>query len=183
MIQAAAGELPIRDGALDFGYSLGVLHHTPDTQAALADCVAKLKPGAPFLVYLYYAFDNRPQWFRWLWKGSDCARRAISVFPFRWKLWVTSAIAAAVYWPLARLASFAARRGRPVSAWPLAIYRDKSFYVMRNDSLDRFGTRLESRFTAAQIIQMMEAAGLEDIQVDPTEPFWCALGRRGESSS
>ena len=30
---------------------------------------------------------------------------------------------------------------------PLSFYRDCSFYVMRNDSLNRFGTRLERRFT------------------------------------
>jgi 2-polyprenyl-3-methyl-5-hydroxy-6-metoxy-1,4-benzoquinol methylase len=44
---------------MDFGYSLGVLHHIPDAQKALSDCVKKLKLGAPFLVYLYYSFDNR----------------------------------------------------------------------------------------------------------------------------
>ncbi|MCY7329778.1 MAG: class I SAM-dependent methyltransferase, partial [Saprospiraceae bacterium] len=63
------------DGAMDFGYSLGVLHHIPDTRAALAACVRKLKPGAPFLLYLYYAFDNRPWWFKALWRLSDVVRR------------------------------------------------------------------------------------------------------------
>src|SRR6266851_8938066 len=48
----------------DFGYCLGVLHHVPDTLGAMKCCVKALKPGAPFLIYLYYAFDNRPGWFR-----------------------------------------------------------------------------------------------------------------------
>ena len=52
----------------DFGYSLGVLHHVPDTAAAIRSCAALLKPGAPLLLYLYYAFDNRPWWFRVLWR-------------------------------------------------------------------------------------------------------------------
>ena len=43
------------EGSQDFGYSLGVLHHIPDTEAAMRACVRMLKPGAPFLVYLYYA--------------------------------------------------------------------------------------------------------------------------------
>jgi len=50
-------------GSQDFGYSLGVLHHVPDTAAAIRSCVTLLKPGAPLLLYLYYAFDNRPVWF------------------------------------------------------------------------------------------------------------------------
>ena len=41
------------DNSMDFGYSLGVLHHIPDTQQGIIDCVRKLKLGAPLLVYLY----------------------------------------------------------------------------------------------------------------------------------
>lgn len=62
--KASVDNIPLQDSTMDFGYSLGVLHHIPDTQAALDSCVKKLKTGAPFLVYLYYAFDNRPLWFR-----------------------------------------------------------------------------------------------------------------------
>ncbi len=64
---AASGLLP---NSQDFCYSLGVLHHVPDTVAAIRSCAALLKPGAPLLLYLYYAFDNRPRWFRWLWRCS-----------------------------------------------------------------------------------------------------------------
>ena len=42
------------DGSQDFGYSIGVLHHVPDTENAIKSCVKLLKPGAPFLLYLYY---------------------------------------------------------------------------------------------------------------------------------
>src|SRR5689334_7828390 len=56
---ADAGSIPLADASQDFGYSLGVLHHVPNTQEALNACVRKLKRGAPFLLYLYYAFDNR----------------------------------------------------------------------------------------------------------------------------
>ena len=45
--------MKIKENSMDFGYSLGVLHHIPDTKEALQKCVSKLKPGAPFLVYLY----------------------------------------------------------------------------------------------------------------------------------
>src|SRR5918995_1188755 len=48
--RATVDAIPLADGSMDFGYSLGVLHHVPDTQAGLDACVHKLKPGAPFLV-------------------------------------------------------------------------------------------------------------------------------------
>ncbi|MFM7315738.1 MAG: class I SAM-dependent methyltransferase, partial [bacterium] len=73
-ICASVSNIPLDDDSMDFGYSLGVLHHVPDTASGLANCVRKLKAGAPFLVYLYYAFDNRPLWFSVLWKMSDIFR-------------------------------------------------------------------------------------------------------------
>ena len=68
--EASLDAIPLADGSMDFGYSLGVLHHLPDPFAGLAACVRKLKPGTPILVYIYYAFDNRPAWFRLLWRAS-----------------------------------------------------------------------------------------------------------------
>lgn len=173
---ASVSEMPFEDGSMDFGYSLGVLHHTPDTAGALASCARKLKPGAPFLVYLYYAFDNRPLWFRQVWKASDLLRRRICQLPFRTRRTVTDALAATVYLPLARGAGALERLGLDVDVIPLSSYRDKSFYTMRNDALDRFGTRLEQRFSRAQITDMMRAAGLRDICFRQGPPYWCAVG-------
>jgi hypothetical protein len=83
-----------------------------------------------------------------------------------------------VYWPLARAARFAESKGANVGNWPLSPYRDLSFYTMRTDALDRFGTRLEQRFSRAEIESMMKNAGLEEIRFSEREPFWVACGRR-----
>lgn len=176
--QASVDAIPLADASQDFGYSLGVLHHIPDTAAGIRDCASKLKPGAPFLVYLYYALDNRPAWFRAVWRASNLARRTISAMPFRIRKTVTELLAATVYWPLARGAGLAERLGADVSNWPLSSYRSTSFYSMRTDSLDRFGTRLEHRFTRDQILRMMQQAGLERVSFSDREPFWCAVGYR-----
>lgn len=168
--------LPMADGSQDFGYSIGVLHHIPDTRAALSACTAKLKRGAPFLVYIYYSFDNRPRWFRSLWRLSELGRKGISRLPFGARKAVSGAIATVVYWPLARAASLLERRGRSVANWPLAEYRCRSFYTMRTDALDRFGTRLEQRFSRAEIERMMRVSGLEGIQFRDGPPFWVACG-------
>ena len=78
VIQGRVDALPILNNSLDFAYSLGVLHHLPNTEEALKECIKKLKPGAPFLIYLYYAFDNKPYWYLIIWKCSDILRRIIS---------------------------------------------------------------------------------------------------------
>lgn len=174
--RASVDESGLSLGSQDFGYSLGVLHHVPDTAAAIRSCVALLKPGAPLLLYLYYAFDNRPAWFRALWRVSDVFRRIVYRLPAGLKHGVTDAIAAGVYWPLARLSGALDKLGVGVHGIPLSYYRKHSFYTMRTDARDRFGTPLEQRFTRAKIEQMMRAAGLGQIRFSEAAPYWCVAG-------
>ena len=176
-LRGSAVELPLQDQRLDFAFSLGVLHHLPDTAGAVAEIHRVLKPGAPFLVYLYYAFDNRPAWFRLLWRVSDAVRRGIARSPHRLRLALTRAIAAGVYLPLARLARFASRRGRDVASFPLSAYRDQPFYVMQTDALDRFGTRLEKRYTRQEITDLLTASGFSDVRFSDDWPYWVAIAR------
>ena len=167
-------DIPLEDSSMDFGYSLGVLHHIPDTAAGMKACVKKIKIGAPFLVYLYYAFDNQPFWYRAIWKASDLFRRMISIMPFPLRFVSSQLIAALVYFPLAKLSRLIEMLGGKVHSFPLSAYRFKSFYTMRTDALDRFGTRLEHRYTRVQIQKMMEDSGLEKIVFSDSIPFWVA---------
>lgn len=175
---AGVDSLPVPNASLDFAYSLGVLHHVPDTSEAIRSIAEKLKPGAPFLIYLYYALDNRPGWFRRVWQASNVVRRVISSLPRHLKHPVCELIAALIYWPLARLARLVERLGGTPHHMPLSAYRHLSFYTMRTDALDRFGTRLEQRFTRDQIQAMLERSGFRDIRFHDGEPYWCAVGVR-----
>jgi ubiquinone/menaquinone biosynthesis C-methylase UbiE len=179
--QAGVENIPLADGSCDFGYSLGVLHHIPDTEKGLRACVAKLKTGAPFLLYLYYRFDNRPFWFRAVWRISDILRRFVSRLPGPPRYAASQVFAGLVYFPLARASRFLEARGVNVGGIPLSQYRNSSFYVMRNDALDRFGTRLERRFTKNEMREMMERAGLENIIFSRTS-FWTAVGYAGRDA-
>lgn len=176
--QAGVDNLPFADGSLDFAYSLGVLHHVPDTAAAIRSVAAKLKQGAPFLIYLYYGFDNRPFFYRLLWRISDVLRQGVARLPMSLRYASSQVLAVVCYWPAARLAKVLDRLGCLPASWPLAYYRDKAFYVMRTDALDRFGTRLEQRFTRTQIRSMLEQAGFEGVIFSDHQPYWCALARR-----
>jgi SAM-dependent methyltransferase len=164
--------------SMDFGYSLGVLHHVPDTAGGIAACTRLLKPGAPLLLYLYYAFDNQPPWYRLIWSASDLARRAISRSPLWLRFLISQVIAVAVYYPVSRISLLLEKMGKNVGRIPLSAYRHLSLYTMRTDALDRFGTRLEQRFTAVQIRGMMEAAGLDHVHFCDAPPYWCAVGYR-----
>jgi ubiquinone/menaquinone biosynthesis C-methylase UbiE len=173
---ASVDDIPLDNDSMDFGYSLGVLHHVPDSTAGITACVAKLKSGAPFLIYLYYAFDNKPIWFRGIWFVSDVLRKGVSKLPHALRFIASQILAILVYWPLAHIAYILEKLGFNVSNIPLSSYRNNSFYTMRTDALDRFGTQLEQRFTKNQIKEMMAAAGLDSIVFSDEVPYWCAVG-------
>jgi SAM-dependent methyltransferase len=52
--QGDAENLPFSDGAFDFVYSHGVLHHTPDTAQTIREIYRVLSPGGRAVVMLYY---------------------------------------------------------------------------------------------------------------------------------
>lgn len=165
----------LMDESQDFGYSLGVLHHIPDTFLALKACAKKLKSGAPFLLYLYYRFDNKPKSYFFLWKISDLVRKVLCRLPFIVKFSVSQIIALFIYLPIAKFAWFAEKIGIDVSNFPLTWYRNEPFYILRTDALDRFGTRLEQRFTKEEITRMLEETGFQNIKFSNREPFWTVL--------
>lgn len=161
----------------DFGYCLGVLHHLADPSAALARCVDLLKPDAPFLIYVYHALEHLPGWQRVAWKVSDVLRRGICRLRRRPRLWVTGMIALTVYLPLSRAARLIEIVGLDPSRMPLAAYRRRSLYVLRNDALDRFGTSVEKRFTRSGLFEFLAQAGLDRIEVLDGHP-WLVLARK-----
>lgn len=176
---ASVDELPFPNKSLDFAYSLGVLHHIPDTEAGIRAIACALKPGAPFLIYLYYAFDNRSAWYVGLWKLSDWIRAIVCRMPFAFRKLISEILAATVYFPISRLGNLLDQYGIMPNSWPLAYYRNRSFYVMRTDSLDRFGTKLERRFTQREIEAMLVRSGFDSIRFSEKAPFWCAVGIKG----
>jgi SAM-dependent methyltransferase len=174
--RASVDEMPMPDESQDFGYSVGVLHHVPDPEDGLRRCVAKLRAGAPFLLYLYYRFDNRPGWFKLLWRTSDFLRRGIAKLPFKVRRAASSSLAILVYWPLGRTAWAFERAGCNVEHFPLSYYRNTNLTVLKFDALDRFGTKIEHRFTRAEIEAMMLRCGLERIRFREGPPYWVAMG-------
>jgi ubiquinone/menaquinone biosynthesis C-methylase UbiE len=168
----------LKNNSQDFGYSLGVLHHVPDTLLALKSCTKKLKSGAPFLLYLYYKMDNRPAWFRLIWKISNIARIIISNLPFFLKYPISQFIAVFVYLPSSAILKILKKIKIEIKNFPLSFYYNKSFYIMRTDALDRFGTKIEKRFTKNEIEIMMKKSKLKNIKFSNKEPYWIAVGTK-----
>jgi SAM-dependent methyltransferase len=52
-VQADVFDLPLKEGSFDLIYSIGVLHHTPDTRRAFSMLPRLLKPGGRIAIWVY----------------------------------------------------------------------------------------------------------------------------------
>jgi SAM-dependent methyltransferase len=174
ILQETVGANSIPSGSLDLAMSLGVLHHIPDTGLAIKDVASKIKGGGVFLCYLYYKLENKPFYYRGLFWISNSLRWVISRLPYAMRRLIARMIAVAIYLPLARTSKLLGSRGRDVSNFPLHHYANMPFVMLQNDALDRFGTRLEQRFSKKEITEMLGSAGfdLSTLEFSDLEPFW-----------
>ena len=154
--------------------SLGVLHHIPDTALAIKDVASKIKSGGVFLCYLYYKLENKPVYYRGLFWTSNSLRWVISRLPYAMRRFIARVIAGVIYLPLARAAKFLSKKGRDITNFPLHHYADMPFVMLQNDALDRFGTRLEQRFSKKEITKMVGTAGFDvtTLKFSDSVPFW-----------
>ncbi len=77
----------------------------------------KLKKGAPFLIYLYYTFDNKPLWHKLIWNYFDFLRRMISKMPFIIKI-----IDILIYFPLEKASVIFENLGLIIQNIPIYSY-------------------------------------------------------------
>lgn len=177
-VQADAENLPLQRESFDLVMSIGVLHHLPDPAAALRSIVDYARPGGFVHVYLYWQPPWR--WHRWVLRLVTGVRRLTVRLPHR-VLHVLCYPLAAVLLASA-VAPYRALRNRARSrslarALPLKAYADYPFAVLVNDQFDRLSAALEHRYEAAEVEQLLVAAGLEDVQV-VSNNGWIGHGRR-----
>lgn len=161
--------LPFADDTFDFAYCLGVLHHLPVPALDALRRIVRLAPH--LLVYLYYALDNRPWYFRALLRPVTWLRLALArVRGPRSRGLLSWLLAALVYWPV----SVAGRVLQPLGSdrWlPLAeAYTGKSLGRLRQDAYDRFFTRIEQRFRRVEIEALAPEIG--SVTVSEGQPYW-----------
>ena len=84
-------------------------------------------------------------------------------------------IAILVYFPFSRLSTILNYFSINTSYIPLSFYKNLSFYTLRSDSLDRFGTKLEKRYSKEAIINLLELNGFDNLKFKKEEPYWTVV--------
>lgn len=164
-VQADLLSLPLADGAFDFIYSLGVLHHLADTERALREIVRKLRPAGRLRVYLYW---KRHGWQGYLLKLVSGVRHVTTRMPFPLLraacFGLSVGLFLGVILPYRALSSAGVQRH---DRWPLFVYTKYPFGVLYNDQFDRFSAPIEKRYDPEEVRQLLTAVGLREIQVRP----------------
>lgn len=179
VVQADLHNPPFELESFDFIYSIGVLHHLPDPEAAFQNLLRFLKPGGVVQIYLYWKPERRPLKAAML-TGVAAARRLTTRLPHNavYMLAYPSAAIAFVFfvWPyriFKRLPFF----NRIAEEIPLKQYANLPFRVCVNDQLDRFSAPIENRYTRADVQNWLARASLEAALV--VENFgWIGTGRK-----
>ncbi len=178
VVQADLYHLPFVPESFDFVYSIGVLHHLPDPEAAFRNLLRYLKPGGRAHIYLYWKPEGQPVK-RALLAAAGAARQVTTRIPHRLLHGLSYPAAAAAFasfvWPYQILR--AVGLGGVAERLPMKQYAQYPFRVCVNDQFDRFSAPIENRYTRAEVRGWLERAGLEEIVVR-SNFGWCATGRK-----
>jgi SAM-dependent methyltransferase len=179
VVQADLHRPPFALESFDFIYSIGVLHHLPNPEAAFQNLLSYLKPGGEIQIYLYWKPEGQPVK-QALLAGVTAARQVTTRLPHQVVNRLAYPAAAAAFalfvWPY-QIFRRIPTLGPLAEKIPMKQYARLPFRVCVNDQLDRFSAPIENRYTRAEVAAWLERAGLEEIKVNSAYG-WVATGRK-----
>lgn len=171
LVQADVFQMPFRPASFDLAYSVGVLHHTPDTRAAFEALSTAVKPGGGLAVYLYHRYGPGHH-------GSDFWRRLTTRLPRRLMLALSTAAIPLYYLyrlpvvgPMLQLAA------------PISLHADWRWRWL--DTFDWYTPRYQWKFLYPEIHRWFLECGFEDVRLfdGPIRMRGTKSGRRERQSN
>ena len=158
--QADVFALPFAPESFDVIYSIGVLHHTPDCEAAVKALDKYLKPGGLLVVWLYSGYNK---WYRF----SDFWRR----YTHKMKpetLHGILKVAVPFFYNLQQGLKCVPLVGRPAAGivqhvFPVNHQKDPEARML--DTFDWYSPKYQSKHTYEQVFKWYAAMGMEDMRV------------------
>ena len=181
VVQADLYKLPFAFESFDFIYSIGVLHHLPEPEAAFTNLLRYLKPGGEIQIYLYWKPENQPIKSILL-AGVAALRRMTTRLPHATVHALAYPLAvialASFVWPYRIMRRIPGLRGL-AEKMPMKQYANFPFRVCVNDQLDRFSAPIENRYRRSEVAAWLSRAGLQGQMV--TASFgWVGTGQKPE---
>lgn len=161
--------LPFRKGCADLVICLGVLHHLPVPALYAARRLRKLAPR--LLIYIYYAVDNRPIYFRAVLAIVSAVRRmTCRIRATRARNAIAWAATIAIYAPLIAVGRVLSPMGMGKFVPLYETYSGKSLGRIQQDAYDRFFTPIEQRLPKSSIQQLSDT--FDTVTISPNLPYW-----------
>jgi len=169
-IMADVMDLPFQDDTFDFIFCLGVLHHIPSPALQSVRKLSRLAPA--FLVYLYYALDNRGTLYKLIFYFINLIRKFIcNITSPTARSILTEVLMWSLYIPIIFIGKILSMLGVNASKVPLySIYGHMNLGRIRQDVYDRFFTRIEQRVSKKEIQKLADT--FSEIIVSDDLPYW-----------
>lgn len=177
LVQADIYNPPFAEGTFDFAYSIGVLHHLPDPEAAFRRVTTLARPGGSVFIWVY----SKKRAVTNLFLG--CARAVTTRMPAGVQNTV-SLVAAGVDWAGFILPFRVLSTVRPLApvlnALPrLKTYSKYPFQVVWADWFDRLAAPIRFYYDGRDLDGWLTRAGLIRKTISPTGLYgWRAKGER-----
>jgi SAM-dependent methyltransferase len=161
--QADIGQLPFRHESFDVIFSIGVLHHTPDTRHYFLRLVPLLRPGGTIAIWVYPPEEDyliRKAWYRFV---NKIPQRMF----YEWCRWY-------VPWGQRHMPNpwvGAIRRAFPPSAQSLGLEND----IL--DTFDAYSPKYHGIHSVEEVREWFQEAALVDIRA-PSDWRTCMRGTR-----
>ncbi len=150
IIQADIFNLPLKKGIFDHMYSIGVLHHTPDTRQAFKTVVPLLRKGGQFAVFLY---GYGPYHY-----FSDLWRKITTRLPIKLIYYLSSIAVPLYYMHKIPFLGKAAQFLFPIANWPDGRWRWL-------DTFDWYTPKYQWKHTWPEVFKWYKEAGFTDIDL------------------
>ncbi|HOX23372.1 MAG TPA: class I SAM-dependent methyltransferase, partial [Elusimicrobiales bacterium] len=154
IVQADIMRLPFKPGVFDAAYSLGVLHHTPDTKKAFLSLVPLLKKGALASIWVYSKEDA---YMRLSHRFSDFYRIFTSRLPKK-LLWQLSRLSVPLYY----LKKIKKLHTLLDVVLPMSNHPEPQWRVL--DTFDWYSPRYQHKHTYAEVDAWFKEAGFEEVR-------------------
>ncbi len=153
-VQADLMKAPFKDQVFDVIFSIGVLHHTPDTKKAFQSLVRYLKPGGLIVIWVYSAYLDDT----FKMKLSNFYRK----FTYRLPEGLLYSICylAVPYYFLTRIPIVRSLAGR---LWYISEHENWRWRVL--DTFDWYSPRYQWHHTYPEVFNWFEESGLVDIYI------------------
>ncbi len=181
-VQADFFRPPIRRASMDLGYSIGVMHHTPEPEEAFNQLVATIRESGSVAVGLYdISLHRRPNrdslavatkdllWAANMWR-CEIFRAVTTRVPEKALLAYCKTVI-----PVLHRLNKVPVVGVVRYALPSTCYKDLPVEWSMVDTFDTYATKIVHRYRAKDVFQWFLKAGLHDIVVMNSRAGWISL--------